>query len=83
MGNCLTIVTNSQGEEKSLFTSIIYDKEEGYPSFLEKNILPQRGKDVPRLETSAGKEFQGFFEGKMNSTFSTNVKSGVTQLGIV
>jgi len=48
-----------------------------------KIILPQIGKDVPHLETTIGKGFQGFFEEKMDSTFSTRMRSRVTQLGIV
>ena len=62
---------------------IVFDKRKDYPSFLEKIILPQIGKDVPHVQTQAGKGFQGFFEEKMDSTFSTRIKSRVTQLGIV
>jgi hypothetical protein len=50
-------VTNSQKGKNPLSTCIIYDKGREYPSFLEKNILPQIGKDVPHAETTTGKGF--------------------------
>jgi hypothetical protein len=62
---------------------IVFGKRKDYPSSLEKIILPQRGKDVPHLETSTGKGIQGFFKRKMDSTISTRAMSSVTQLGIV
>jgi hypothetical protein len=82
VGNCLTIVINSQ-KGKNPLMDIVFDKRKDYPSFLEKFILPQTGNFFPHVKTQAGKGFQGFFEEKINSTFSTRIKSRVTQLGIV
>ena len=83
VGNCLKNGTIPRKEEKILVMNIVFDKRKKYPSFLEKIILPQIGKDVPHVQTQAGKGFQGFFEEKMDSTFSTRMRSRVTQLGIV
>jgi hypothetical protein len=48
-----------------------------------KGCFPQQGKDVPQRETQAGKGFWGILSEKTDSTFSTNIKSDVTQLEIV
>lgn len=37
-------------------------------------------KRIPQRETQAGKAIRRFFERKMNSTFSTNIRSDVTQI---
>jgi hypothetical protein len=83
VGNCLKIVTKSQGEEKPLLHVLYTTKGRDILLFQEKIILPQRGKDVPHAETTAGKVSWRFLDKKINSTFSTSIKRRVTQLGIV